>query len=112
MGGLTVFNNNNNNNNNNLNIFIQGCSISFKKKLLSMQVLCFPYRNRAARVEDYIETLKNVHNTFGLPYPAVSQQSLSAPLSPKSDTRHGRYNLSYSILVSHAAICDETKTAA
>ena len=48
------------------------------------------YRNCSACVEDYIETLKNVHNTFGLPYPAVSQQS-SAPLSPKSDTRHSRY---------------------
>ena len=63
-------------------------------------------------MEDYIETLRNVHNTFGLPYPAVSQQSLSAPLSPKSDTRHGRYNLSWSIIVSHATICDDTNTAA
>ena len=34
-----IFQNNNNNNNNNLNIFIQDCCISFKKKLRSMQVL-------------------------------------------------------------------------
>ena len=32
-------NNNNNNNNNSLNILMQDCCISFKKKLKSMQVL-------------------------------------------------------------------------
>ena len=32
-------NNDNNNNNNNLNIFLQDCCISFKKKLLSRHVL-------------------------------------------------------------------------
>lgn len=49
-------------------------------------------RNRAARVDDYVETLKNVHKTFGLPYPAVNQLTSSAPLSPKSDTRYGRFS--------------------
>ena len=37
--GVAANNNNNNNNNNNFNIFIQDRCISFKKKLLSMQVL-------------------------------------------------------------------------
>ena len=41
------------------------------------------FRNRAARVDDYIETLQSIHKNFSLPYPAVNQISSSFPLSPK-----------------------------
>ena len=52
---------NNNNNNNNLNIFIQDCYISFKKKLLSMQVL-----SRKLRHGSSIQFLKNRGGGGGL----------------------------------------------
>lgn len=46
-------------------------------------------RNRAARVDNYVETLTSIHKSFDLPYPAVNQLS-SAPLSPKPWIRNGR----------------------
>ncbi|KAJ7378641.1 WD40 repeat protein [Desmophyllum pertusum] len=46
-------------------------------------------KNRAARVDDYIETLTSIHRNFDLPYPAVNQLT-SAPLSPKPWNRYGR----------------------
>lgn len=42
------------------------------------------FRNRAARVDDYIETLQSIHKNFNLPYPAVNQISSSFPFSPKA----------------------------
>ena len=45
-------------------------------------------RNRAARVDNYVETLTSIHKSFDLPYPAVNQLS-SAPLSPKPWIRNG-----------------------
>lgn len=54
-----------------------------------ISVVRFPFRNRAARVDDYVETLKSIHKSFNLPYPAVNQMTLSAPLSPKTYARHG-----------------------
>lgn len=47
------------------------------------QLLSF-FRNRAARVDDYIETLQSIHKNFNLPYPAVNQISSSFPFSPKA----------------------------
>lgn len=46
-------------------------------------------RIRAARLDNYVETLTSIHKSFDLPYPAVNQLS-SAPLSPKPWIRHGR----------------------
>ena len=50
----------------------------------------FPFfvRIRAARLDNYVETLTGIHKSFDLPYPAVNQLS-SAPLSPKPWVRHG-----------------------
>ncbi|KAK2569545.1 Guanine nucleotide exchange factor subunit RIC1 [Acropora cervicornis] len=48
-------------------------------------------RNRAARVDDYIETLQSIHKNFSLPYPAVNQISSSIPFSPKA-YRQGRFS--------------------
>ena len=50
----------------------------------------FPFfvRIRAARLDNYVETLTSIHKSFDLPYPAVNQLS-SAPLSPKPWIRHG-----------------------
>ncbi|XP_029180425.2 guanine nucleotide exchange factor subunit RIC1-like [Acropora millepora] len=48
-------------------------------------------RNRAARVDDYIETLQSIHKNFNLPYPAVNQISSSIPFSPKA-YRQGRFS--------------------
>ncbi|XP_078352736.1 guanine nucleotide exchange factor subunit RIC1-like isoform X2 [Oculina patagonica] len=46
-------------------------------------------KNRAARVDDYIETLTSIHRNFDLPYPAVNQLA-SGPMSPKLWSRYGR----------------------
>jgi len=45
-------------------------------------------KNRAARVDDYIETLTSIHRNFDLPYPAVNQLT-TGPLSPKPWSRYG-----------------------
>ena len=50
-------------------------------------MFCF-CRNRAARVDDYIETLTSIHRNFDLPYPAVNQLT-TGPLSPKAWSRYG-----------------------
>lgn len=47
-------------------------------------------RHRAARVEDYVETLQSTHKHFSLPYPAVNQMTSSVPFSPKVLSRCGR----------------------
>ena len=63
-------------------------AIENRKQIYCNFYVFFLCRNRAARVDDYIETLTTIHRNFDLPYPAVNQLT-TGPLSPKPWSRHG-----------------------